>query len=55
MRLEQLQYLKITANCHSMRKASELLHISQQNISKAICNLEEEGYNFLIVQLLECF
>ena len=42
MRLEQLQYLKITANCHSMRKASELLHISQQNISKAICNLEEE-------------
>lgn len=49
MRLEQLQYLKITANCHSMRNASEILHVSQQNISKAICNLEEE----LNMQLFE--
>lgn len=49
MRLEQLQYLKVTANCHSMRSASEILHVSQQNISKAICNLEEE----LNIQLFE--
>lgn len=49
MRLEQLQYLKLTANCHSMRRASEILHISQQNISKAICNLEDE----LNLQLFE--
>ena len=49
MRLEQLQYLITIAHCHSMRKASETLHISQQNISKAICNLEDE----LGVQLLE--
>lgn len=49
MRLEQLQYLITIAHCHSMRKASETLHISQQNISKAICNLEDE----LGVPLLE--
>lgn len=49
MRLEQLQYLITIAHCHSMRKASETLHISQQNISKAVCNLENE----LGTQLLE--
>lgn len=42
MRLEQLHYLITISHCHSMRKASETLHISQQNISKAICNLEDE-------------
>jgi len=49
MRLEQLQYLITIARCHSMRKASETLHISQQNISKAICTLEDE----LGIRLLE--
>lgn len=42
MRLEQLQYLLVTADCHSMRKASQALHISQQNISKSIKDLESE-------------
>lgn len=42
MRLEQLHYLLVTANCHSMHKASEILHVSQQNISKAIRDLERE-------------
>lgn len=42
MRLEQLHYLLVTANCHSMHKASEILHVSQQNISKAIRDLEKE-------------
>lgn len=42
MRLEQLQYLITTANCHSMHKAGEILHVSQQNISKAILSLEKE-------------
>ena len=42
MRLEQLEYLLITAKCHSMSKASTFLHVSQQNISKAIRDLETE-------------
>lgn len=42
MRLEQLQYLLVTANCHSMHKASDVLHVSQQNISKSIRDLEKE-------------
>ncbi len=42
MRLEQLHYLLVTANCHSMHKASDILHVSQQNISKAIRDLEKE-------------
>ena len=42
MRLEQLHYLLVTANYHSMHKASEILHVSQQNISKAIRDLEKE-------------
>lgn len=42
MRLEQLHYLLVTANCHSMHKASEILHVSQQNISKSIRDLEKE-------------
>ena len=42
MRLEQLEYLISVANNHSMHTASNLLHVSQQNISKAIKQLEDE-------------
>jgi len=42
MRLEQLQYLSAIRKYHSMILAGEQLHISQQNISLAIANLENE-------------
>ena len=42
MRLEQLEYLVAVANDHSMHTASHNLHVSQQNISKAIRQLEDE-------------
>ncbi len=48
MRLEQLQYLDELDRTHSMSLASDILFVSQQNISKAIRSLEEE----LGVQLL---
>ena len=42
MRIEQLRYVVTVADCHSLTLASEQLHISRQNISKAIKQLEEE-------------
>lgn len=42
MRLEQLEYLVAVANDRSMHLASHHLHVSQQNISKAIKQLEDE-------------
>lgn len=42
MRTEQLEIFIITADAKSMHVASNLLHMSQQNISKAIKLLEEE-------------
>lgn len=42
MRLEQLEYLVTVAETHSMNTASHLLHVTHQNISKAIRQLEEE-------------
>lgn len=42
MRLEQLEYLIEIHQTHSINLASQKLHVSQQNISKAIQNLESE-------------
>ena len=42
MRLEQLEYLIAIHKTHSINLASGNLHVSQQNISKAIQNLETE-------------
>ena len=42
MRLEQFEYVIAVANTGSMHVASELLHTSQQNISKTIRQLESE-------------
>lgn len=42
MYLEQLNYFLTLAECHSMHKTGELLHTSQQNVSRAILNLEKE-------------
>lgn len=42
MRLEQLTYVQAVAQCGSMNMASESLHVSQQAISKAIRQLENE-------------
>ena len=42
MRLEQLSYVQTVAQCGSMNLASEQLHVSQQAISKAIRQLENE-------------
>ena len=42
MRIEQLRYVVTVADCHSLTLASEQLHISRQNVSKAIKQLEEE-------------
>lgn len=42
MRLEQLRYLLAIENNHSINVASQELYISQQSISKAIQQLEEE-------------
>lgn len=42
MRLEQLEYLIAVANTRSMHIASHNLHVSQQNISKAMRQLEDE-------------
>ncbi len=42
MRLEQLEFLVAAADCHSITLASHKLHTSQQNISRAIRQLEEE-------------
>lgn len=42
MRMEQLSYVQTVAQCGSMNLASEQLHVSQQAISKAIRQLENE-------------
>ena len=42
MRLEQFEYLMAIHETHSISLASQNLHVSQQNISKAIQNLENE-------------
>ena len=42
MRLEQLEYLMEINKTHSINSASQYLHVSQQNISKSIQNLEAE-------------
>ena len=42
MRLEQLEYLMEINKTHSINLASQYLHVSQQNISKSIQNLEAE-------------
>lgn len=42
MRIEQLSYLLVIKNCHSITQTGEILHISQQAISIAIKQLEDE-------------
>ena len=42
MRFEQLQYVQAVVQCGSMNLASAKLHVSQQAISKAIRQLENE-------------
>lgn len=42
MRYESIQYFVTAVNCKSMSLAGEILHISQQSISKEINNLEYE-------------
>ena len=42
MRLEQLEYLVEVADCRSITLASNKLHTAQQNISRAIRQLEDE-------------
>ena len=42
MDLKQLQYFVFSVDCGSFKKASELLYISQPNISKTIKSLENE-------------
>lgn len=48
MRIEVLKYFVVTAECRSMTMASNIMHVSQQCISREIKQLEEE----LGVQLL---
>lgn len=48
MRFEQLEYIDAVAKYHSMNKAAEHLHVSQQNISKEIKKLENELNNIEI-------
>lgn len=42
MRIEELKYFVVTAECYSMTMASEVLHVSQQCISRDIKQLENE-------------
>ena len=42
MNLEQIHYLAEINRCHSMRKASEKLHITAQALSQSISSLETE-------------
>lgn len=42
LKLEQLEYLVAVADCQAISKAGNSLHTSQQNISRAIKQLEEE-------------
>lgn len=42
MRIEELKYFTVTAECKSMTMASEILHITQQCISRDMKNLEKE-------------
>lgn len=42
MKLEQLEYLVAVADCQAISKAGNSLHTSQQNISRAIRQLEDE-------------
>ncbi len=49
MRLEQLHYLLAISKHKSMNAAAKEIHVSQQNLSVAICNLEEEfGVKLLV-------
>lgn len=49
MRIEQLRYFSVTAESRSMTRASNIMHVSQQCISREIKQLEEE----IGVQLLK--
>lgn len=42
MRLEQLQYIVITADCKSVSKAAKKIYVSQPALSNSIKNLENE-------------
>lgn len=42
MRIEELKYFVVIADCHSMTKASTVLHVSQQCVSRAIRQFEVE-------------
>ena len=42
MRLEQFEYVVVTAECQSMSAAADQLHVTSQCISKAIKQLEDE-------------
>lgn len=42
MRFESLLYFVVTADCHSMSDASEVLHISHQCISRELKSFEDE-------------
>lgn len=42
MRIEELKYFVVIADCHSMTRASTVLHVSQQCVSRAIRQFEME-------------
>lgn len=50
MRLEQLNYLIAIAQYHSMNKAADNIFVSQQTISNAIMQLEEEFQTKLVLR-----
>lgn len=50
MRLEQLEYFIKTVDAESMNAAAEMLHTSQQNISKVIRALEESMHAELLIR-----
>lgn len=50
MRLDQLNYLLAIDRYHSMNKASDNIFVSQQSISNAIIQLEEEFHTKLVLR-----
>lgn len=56
MTLQQLNYLKVTAECGNITQAAEKLFISQPSLSAALHNLEKEmgGNSFCAVEKRSC-
>src|SRR4051794_4342264 len=49
MNLTRLEYFSVIAECGSMRRASELLHVSPAALSKAMKQLEHEvGFTLFV-------